>query len=298
MPGLLIWAFATRSVGKIITARKFWIGAGMFILLVGGYYLAREMLNPGYINAVTRNELGGRYLNTLEDHNYGFTFYIKFFYHTRLGFWFWLLIPAILAGFFVEDRRHRHLHIFGILLFVNHLLIISSSQTRLRWYDLPEYPYIALILANLMWFVVEFFFRIFRGRNKAYSFLCIAVFLILVLFQPVQNAFKEVIQPLHTRYYFQNHEISEILKEGVTGERDLDSYRIVHQGYFAHCLFYQYLLLENGLEVKRVQKTTLQVGEKVLTDEEEVQAYIESQYQVDLLEKGQFIKIYQIIKPL
>jgi len=62
------------------------VGAALFCVCVVGFYLGREILNPGYIEAVAKNEWFARYLHTLEFHQQPFDFYFVYLYEKNLIF--------------------------------------------------------------------------------------------------------------------------------------------------------------------------------------------------------------------
>ena len=153
LPALLIWALISGSLKDIFKNRQTYIGALIFLVIVGGYYFAREKLNPGYLNAVSENELGGRYLETIEEHNPQGSYYIDQFSQIRMLKWYAFILPSFIAGFFIREKFARNLHLYSLILILTHLLIISFSSTKLPWYDLPEFPFFALIIANFIWVV-------------------------------------------------------------------------------------------------------------------------------------------------
>jgi 4-amino-4-deoxy-L-arabinose transferase-like glycosyltransferase len=78
MPALFIYALIRGKILWFVRSKETYISA-FFIVLIGlGYYYLREHFNPGYIQAVAENELGGRYVQANEGHTEGPWFYIDF----------------------------------------------------------------------------------------------------------------------------------------------------------------------------------------------------------------------------
>jgi 4-amino-4-deoxy-L-arabinose transferase-like glycosyltransferase len=294
LPALLIWALVTKSLADVFKNRQTYIGALIFLIIIGGYYLAREMLNPGYLSAVSDNELGGRYLQTIEGHEHQTWYYIEQFQFPRMQKWFVFILPSLLAGFFIREKFARNLHLFSLILIISHFIIITLSSTKLPWYDLPEFPFFALIIANLIWVVSYLLFLLYKRFRKWMLLLIPAAFVVIVFYEPVRLAFKEADYKKERPWYLPDHEVSYFLRDGIQGKMDLDGYILVFEGYDAQCLFYQDLLKDKGQKVIRKTKEQLNPGDRIIAYQANVKQYIEEHYRVDLLEKREYVDVYVI----
>jgi 4-amino-4-deoxy-L-arabinose transferase-like glycosyltransferase len=294
MPTLLIWALIIKCSKDIWRSRKTWIGLGIFILIVGGYYISREAMNPGYLRTVSDNELGGRYFQSIEGHSNQAIYYIDHFIYPRLQKWAIFIIPGMLAGFFLKEKMAKNLHLFSIFLIITHLLIISFSGTKLPWYDLPEFPFIALVIANFIWAVALLLLNFVRSFNKSIALFIPLIFILLIFYEPLRKTFKEATTIVELPYNMPDQEIAIFLREGVRESRNLDSSVLVHENYDAQCLFYLYLLKDKGQKVVRKTKEQLAPGDKVIAHQESVKEFIEGHYQTDVLESKKFVRVYSI----
>ncbi|KAF0199918.1 MAG: 4-amino-4-deoxy-L-arabinose transferase [Bacteroidetes bacterium] len=86
LPALGIYVVINRSLKKLLQNKWLYIDLIVVTLVVAGYYLLRESLNPGYIDAVLNNELGGRYLATTENHRHAFSFYLNLLMTDHFGY--------------------------------------------------------------------------------------------------------------------------------------------------------------------------------------------------------------------
>jgi len=294
LPALLIWALVSKSLADVFKNRQTYIGALIFLIIIGGYYLARELVNPGYLNAVSVNELGGRYLHSIEGHDYQTWYYIEQFKYPRMQKWFGLILPSLAAGFFIREKFARNLHLYGMILIVTHLIIITLSGTKLPWYDLPEFPFFALIIANFIWVIFFMLYR-FYARFRIWILLLFPVsFLVMVFYEPIRITYKEANYIRERPWYLPDHEISYLLRDGVRGKMNLDGYILVHEDYDAHCLFYLYLLEDKGQKIIRKNKDQLKPGERVIAHQEDVKKYIEEHYQADIIETRDYVSIFAI----
>jgi 4-amino-4-deoxy-L-arabinose transferase-like glycosyltransferase len=294
LPAMLLWAIISRSLKEVITSRQTWIGIFIFIIVAGGYYILREILNPGYLDAVTQNELGGRYLQSIEGHDQNIGEYIDVYINHRLLKWAIYIIPGLIAGFFLKEKMAKRLHMYSIILVVIHLVIILLSRTKLMWYDLPEYPFLALLIANFAWTVSLMLYRIYEYSGKRILLLLPVAFLILLFFEPIRITFREVNYNKESPWNQADNAIGEFLREGVRNKRNLDGYVLVHVGYDAQNLFYRHLLERQGQKVLCKNQDQLEAGEKVIVHQEEVKKYIVEHYQVDTIESLEFVKVFAI----
>jgi 4-amino-4-deoxy-L-arabinose transferase-like glycosyltransferase len=294
LPALLIWALVSKSLAEVFKNRQTYIGAFIFLIIIGSYYLAREILNPGYLSAVSENELGGRYLQSIEGHDYQTWYYIEQFKHPRMQKWVVFILPSLVAGFFIREKFARNLHLYSLILIASHLIIITVSETKLPWYDLPEFPFFALIIANLIWVIFFMLFRFYARFRKWILLLLPSAFLVLVFYEPVRLTYKEANYIKERPWYLPDHEVSYFLRDGVRGKMNLDGYILVHEDYDAQCLFYQHLLEDKGQRIFRKNKDQLQPGERVIAHQETVKKYIEEHYQADIIENRQYVKVYAI----
>lgn len=208
LPGLGLFLLATRNFVKLLSTRHFYIGLFIFITVVLGYYLLREYYNSGYLKAVWENELAGRYLTILEEHQAPFNYYYENMKVLRYTYWFYFLLPAFLLGLITPIKEFRQLSLFNLLLTLTYGLIISAAQTKLEWYDLPLYPFFALQIGLALMLVWSFFKK--RSGNSLSSIQgVLAVGLMaLIFFIPAKN---------NARYIFNFKEDSgyiELHKQG------------------------------------------------------------------------------------
>lgn len=139
--------FAYSGVLKnALSTRAFYIGLVIFILVVPGYYILREQLTPGYLESVSRNELGGRFLATLEGHYQPWYFYIaKIIEWDTL--WFFLATASVpLLPIYATNETKRFI-LYLATVICGFLLFISIAGTKLDWYSMPLYPLLAMMCA-------------------------------------------------------------------------------------------------------------------------------------------------------
>ena len=148
MPGAGIVAYLVATRRWTRPFRSPWyVLAGLIVLAVGGgFYLVREHLSPGYLEAVWNNEIGGRYGKTVAGHDRWIGYYLVQIFVVAgfsLGPFALLLLPQLKG---VQGRR-RALARFSLWLAAGLVVVLSISQTKIRWYIAPAYPFLAIACA-------------------------------------------------------------------------------------------------------------------------------------------------------
>lgn len=147
IPGLIIYGLYSNKLVSALTKWQLYAGLAFCILAAGGYYYIREGYNPGYIQAVSSNEWGGRF-NNVQENSSGPWYY----YFTRLGDWrqfspgFYFLLPFTIASLYAKGLL-RKLALFSVILWGTVLIVISAAASKLPHYALPMYPFMVITSA-------------------------------------------------------------------------------------------------------------------------------------------------------
>jgi 4-amino-4-deoxy-L-arabinose transferase-like glycosyltransferase len=256
MPGLIAWAFYTRTFSYIIKGWGFYAGLMLFIFLVPGYYWFRNTLTPGYIDAVIKFELGGRleqqtYLN---EHKLPFYYYYQaFITENRLVNWIYILPLAIVYIIKSNASSARNLGLFMVFALGGISLLLAISSTKLYWYDASLYPVIACIIGLASALFIQ-------QTKPAYGLLFIVLFLPAYQFIIKNNVYTN----MHTS-------LGNILKEIRQGEHKNDSIYILHSDltFIVHCYSKKDQLLGFKNIVTNHEDTTLTPGKFILTTKKE-----------------------------
>ncbi len=294
VPAFLAYALIRKQVLPLLRNPHFYLGLLLFLAPVLAYYLLREQYNPGYIDAVFKNELGGRYLETIEDHNYGFRFYFKNMVSQRYAHWFFLVPFGIAAGLLQRDQVLKRFSLFCTLLVTLFLLIITSSQTKLPWYDVPLYPFMAILISTFLYAVL----RLIRSSGEEYNSLKTGIFsiafLLLAFYNPYRNILAKTYLPKEKAGDKEFYEITYYLREAVNGERNLHQQRIVHEDYNAHNLFYVQILNEQGKDISFIPMQEIKTGQTLIAYQGHVKKYIEDNYHHEVVKTHGNITTYTL----
>jgi len=294
LPGLFLYALLTRSTLGLLKSRHFYYGLLVFAGIVSGYYLTREYYNPGYLAACLENELGGRFLKVTENHKGDFDFYYFNMVDGRLSYWYTLIPCGLVVGLAWKDPRYRRITAFVSLLIATFFLIISISETKITWYDVPLYPFLSVLIALLLFLVFKalkehpFFNKTLSWNAAPY------IFLFVVCMVPYRAILDKTYKPKELSREEDYYELGHYLKQAVKRKIDLDKKYIAYDGYNAHNLFYIYALNEKGIDVAFKDWKALDSLDVVVAQQDNVKRYIEKAYDVEVMGKVKNVTTYKV----
>ena len=149
LPGIAIEIGRRGRLMPLLRQPAAWVAAGLAIGPPLLWYTVREQAAPGYLQAVWQNELGGRMLGTLEQHDFPWYWYLTSFVNQQFLLW----TPWVLAAGWALARRPRQRPAHRFLTLAAwaggiFMITISLASTKLAWYDAPLYPLLALLLGG------------------------------------------------------------------------------------------------------------------------------------------------------
>ena len=93
------------------------------------------------------NELGGRFGTPLESHSGPWYFYLAIMAHSKFLPWIYLFPAVIPFALRHPDARARRVAWFAFSWALGMLVVVSASQTKVVWYYVPAYPWLAVLAA-------------------------------------------------------------------------------------------------------------------------------------------------------
>jgi len=293
-PAMLGYVLVRRKGSLLFKSRAFYYSALGFIVVVVGYYLLREFLQPGYWNMVLQNEIFGRYNSPAETHSGNFWIYFKVLGETEFVPWIWFVIPAALGGFFAKDIRHRHLALICALVAVSTLLILSCGQTKLAWYMLPVYPFLALLCGLLFYQVVQFLAHWEAPRNLWSPNFLPVLFVLVIATGPYLAIVDQSMKGLSARAEAGINDAGVYLSEVIAGERAIKGNTLCGDSY--PLFWHRAAINEMGIDLGIARKDTLEPGSRVITWDEDTKSYIRSNFQAKEIENFRSVSIYYIVE--
>ena len=201
VPGLLVYATMRHKLWWLLRQPKVYVAAGAWLLLVGGYYWARESVDPGYWAAVQNNDLGGRFLTALDNHSEPWYFYLLNIQQSFFTPWLWAIGPALLVAFLQPEGVAKRAAGLLIAFVVGWLAIISTAQSKLDWYDAPIYPALSLLIGiGLSIFSQELLQAHLPRLGRAGRWLVVAFAFASVFYGPYYAIAHQIIGERHSDY--------------------------------------------------------------------------------------------------
>ena len=292
LPALFVYSLYKWKILLVLKDKHFYFGLFASVILVSAYFFFRESANPGYLNAVWQNELGGRYLNTLEAHHESYWFYFDRLIENKLS-GFHLLIPVgLLIGLLNTESLKSRLALFVSLISLIYFIVISQSETKLEWYVVPLYPLLAIIISFGLTFIFKWVGEL-KVKGLVYNVLPIA-FLFLVFASPYQDILEKTYKPTEPPENIVKYEIGYYLQEAVKGTYDIGDSFLLYKGYNLQLKFYLNILNDKGIDIAFKNWEKLENGDHVIAYQDEIKDYIKAHYEFSILNTDNNVVIYNI----
>jgi 4-amino-4-deoxy-L-arabinose transferase-like glycosyltransferase len=294
LPALAFYALFQKQIIPTLKNKHFYLGVLGFVALVLSYFFLREWQNQGYIAAVQANDLGGRYLTVIENHTKPFLYYYQNFQTHQFTAWYLFVVAGLAVGLAHKDALLQRLSGFlGLMLFF-FLLVISTAKTKLEWYDIPMYPFLAIAVAIFIYFIFDFLKNNeWANTHLKYNVLPF-VFLFLMFKNPYHQIWNKTYLPTEDPALNGFYDVTYFLKDALKGKQEVADCLFLFDDYNAHNFFYINILQDKGININYGDWRYLNAGDKAIVSQENVKQYIADNYEYEvLLTYGTAVK-YQI----
>jgi hypothetical protein len=178
---------------------------------------------------------------------------------------------------------------------ITYFLLISSAQTKLHWYDLPLYPFLAILVGVFIHFIFSFLKEEKRMLQNLKFNVIPYIFLFIVFGIPYSEVVKKT--DLQKEYWWdvEEYRINYYLRDIIRGKRDWKNFSIPYDGYAAHVRFYVNILNEKGKNISIKERNEVKVGEVVLFSQEGVKRFLEENFEYEILEAFYNVGIYELL---
>lgn len=293
VPGLFIVSVVFKKLKTVLLDKHFYLGISLFIVCIGGYYLGRESMNPGYMEAVWNNELGGRFAKGIEGHEGPANFYLLLFNDGLAGYFYYFLIPAIACIFFYPKGRQRNFLLTSLIVSVSFLLIISFSKTKLQWYAAPLLPFIAILNGGLVSFVADLVMKqeiLSAGKKYTIVTLMISAFIYSGYRIQAVKTYKE-----KEGDFMKDYRLSYYLRDVYNGKEKLNEpLGLYYDGFPYHLSVYTLALNQKGYDVNLVNDGSIRQGMLVALSQNQMEDRLRSLRPVELVRETDMLRIYRV----
>ena len=293
LAGIFLFVLFTKNLVPLLRNRNTYIGLLLFVILVGGFYVARESLAPGYLEAVWHNEAGGRFLTVIEEHSGGFWYYWDFIRDIQFPAFVWLLPVCFVINMLFKNKEARLANLYLGLLAVFYFIAISVSKTKLEWYSLPLIPFFALIiglaLSQIYFFVSEKWILISAKRNKdsKNSIFVLKTLMLAIILSLFYNPYSEIVkhnlaakEDENNVAYYSRVNLMKMIADKESQNRYKEICYIIEEQAQLD-FFYHYYMKENGVRVLRKTFADLNPGDYVQVNRPETLEKIQQHYETE-----------------
>ena len=288
LPALFISTILFKKIRPVFSNVHFYIGLVIFTGSIISYYLLRENVNPGYLQAMIENEISGRYLET--DDKQPFLFYFKWLFTTYWVPWIFLS-PIFIWIFFRGNKLERKLCLYLLIYVIIFLLILSLSETKNTWYANPVYPALAILLSinlskGIEWVLEKFLVNSYRNK---------LILVVMIAAGPVIAIFLINQHKIHSKH--PDLQYRSVLSEINRSEFKPELIKILHPVYNPSLDFYIKYFDKKGMAFERLyiyHQHEFTPSELILSCKPEHQKTLEDVNQFEILLENNGCRLYRI----
>ncbi len=294
LPALAIYALVKRKIMAALSEKQFYIGVVVFLFFIGGYYLLREHYNPGYAKIVWENELGGRFGTAIEGHVGDNWFYYNALVNDCFSYWYLLVIPGIITGLLSKVQSVRDLTLFAIIFSAFYLGIISSAQTKIYWYLLPAYPFLAIIVGTFIYTICTWLYNM-NNVNDILRYNCLPhIFLFFVFVVPYGKTYDFVNSCQGEDLPRDKTNMKLYLKDILHHSRNIDGSAFLNDGFEQDVVWYWLVFAREHRPLKLLRREEIIPDGKLIAFLPDSKKFIEDNYNVTIIDSFKNVTRYQL----
>jgi hypothetical protein len=237
------------------------------------------------------NEISGRFGTVIEGHSGGPMFYVTLLSTAHFTFWIMLFLLGIVIGVLSADKVIENLTIYLSLVVVIFYLVLSASESKLYWYDLPVFPIMAVITAMGVSYIISYVSMHSLASKKVRTIAYVSI-LVFVFALPYYNIIDFVLSP-HTGTD-ENSSMALYMKSVREGKRKIHGYLFTNDSKTDQNINYYLKIHPIKLPYKDVND--LMPSDKVIIFSPSIKEHINRNYDFEIVESIGDVKVCQIIK--
>jgi 4-amino-4-deoxy-L-arabinose transferase-like glycosyltransferase len=276
-----------KKFKNFVFNRFFLLGSFLLLIAAATVILLRNVGSPGYLHEAFYKD-AGRIFRVIEGHKHSWEFYIDNLIFTRYSFWFMTMVLGIFLIVLNRKEDQERFYVNILLLICSYFVIISISITKLEWYDVPLFPYFAIVSAYAIKTVLETRINLTVLNNvTVLALIVIFIYPYCLMFRKSQaNTIQNEIKKLEANERF--------LFLRSNGKSNLDGVKVYHNTWEGSLLFYKYKFLEKGERINLVRTPDFNLKDKVLLSNDSLYSVVTSKYKIKLLEKDNNARLLEI----
>jgi uncharacterized membrane protein YhaH (DUF805 family) len=227
----------------------------------------------------------------VENHSQSTFFYLDNLFNLRFSIWSSFFVVGALFIFFKDENQYTNILKIVFWFIVVYLLIITISVTKLDWYDMPLFPYLALIAAYPIYYLVQHIKKGEKHLNLLKKSMIVTLLFLypyLIQFSKSQgNSISDGEIKLESKEMYLFNKIKK--------NESLNGLKVFHQGWNGSLLFYKYKLAAKGQKIEIVYDiSTLSVNDKVLVNNDSLKTILKNSFKCICIENAHNAELFEI----
>jgi hypothetical protein len=197
-----------------------------------------------------------------------------------------------MVGMKNKNLKIRNLTLFSSIMALVYFLVISSSQTKLPWYVVPAYPFLALLVGVFIHHIFSLIKEKVNLKNRILPF----VFLCFIFMAPYGLIIGKIYHQKQRIWKKELYGISYYLRDIHQKKIENDNFTILYDDIFTHGKFYLNLLQKQGKNISlKNSRDNIENGEIVLISQNAVKEFLEENYEIEILEEFYIHGLYKVV---
>ncbi|HPQ35789.1 MAG TPA: glycosyltransferase family 39 protein [Tenuifilaceae bacterium] len=296
LAGLAIFTIIEPNGRKLLADYKLYLTIISVLAIVSIYYIAREIVDPGYFKGVLEYELFVVNKYPLGNPKHPeFSFYFDYVFLTGFKPFTYLLTLSIVSYFITKDSILKKLTLFSFLGMLIFILGMSLSVTKNEWYISPIYPFLALLASTGAYFIVTELHKIVKEKYRLLFVVSTILVLIAISWKPVKKIHQA--NNLYKIFVYHPEREGRFIDNCKKNIPDLLDFDVITTYHPRQIKFYKskysYLDGTNINIYNKIPETI--IGRKVLTSDKNTILQLFKDYKVDRIFNDEFCELIQVV---
>lgn len=289
IPAYLIILIQQKKIKQFIINWTFLGGALLFITTSISLIYMRELDSPGYISEILLKE-SSRFLAVVENHNEDGNYYLENLFKNRFSFWSIFFILGVFLVFSIKNKIEKTILLSLSALVIFYLIIITIASSKLAWYDMPIYPYLAIISA----YPIYIFFQNIKIDDKPISKKLLILMTVMIFSYPYYIMFTKA----QGNTIKNEEKILEANERFLFNNINLDGVKVYYSGFKGSLLFYKYKLAEQNQHIELSNTLSFKLNDVVLVSNDSLKKKLSNNYKLSVLDEYGTAQLVRLTKKL
>ncbi|MEA3444409.1 MAG: glycosyltransferase family 39 protein [Bacteroidota bacterium] len=300
MAGLAFYSLTQAKGRKMLLDYRIYITAIISLILASSYYIIRELVDEGFLQAVyVRN------FKVIQDYYYEpkhpeFSFYINYLWTAAFKPFFYFVPLSIIPAFFSKNNQIKRLILFSFIAATTILIGQSSIEIKNEWYIAPIYPFLWLLCSLGIYGTLEILLRLIKNIKIKRIVSAIIILVLLGSIYPLYlKKFKENYKcTIKNAFIYHPEREGDFLRKIKKENPEFKSFKVISPYAKRSTDFYvqkfKYLDNTNTLVFQSDSLPVLTAGDTIIACSAKTKMLIEKYTNFELIDEKKYCKLYVI----